>query len=381
MTAAPPAAETWMPNGFPPPSFVVETERSTRFAGTTFASHRGRWLAAAAILGALLLITGILLIARDDPETDVATSASTTTTAFGDTTPTFPASTALDPTATIPDANTVPGGGAGVPVDPGVGTVPSNGGGAAGAGAPASAPTGGSGPSAAQGAIVAEPSTVNVPTIDATDPARARQGTKLTLRNTGGTSVNFRTVSGYGGLSASPSTGNIPAGGSLPVDILLDGTNAAEGNPFSAQIRFAESPQIGTTVTVNAIVRRPPSLAGAGNPTPLNCPTQPRNDCSNQVLRTPGKSACEAEWRIKVAASDPAGLKPVTAQITTGATTKTVTLSPESPDRTDSPFWISAPEPAVKGSSTTPVTTTFTVTATDNLGASTTGATQTIACP
>lgn len=101
-----PDLEPWLPDGFPPPSFVVETERIDGVA-----SARGRWMAAAAILGAVLLVASLILTTRgggDDDEIALETAPETTTTTTLETLATFPGSTDLDPTSGSPDATTPP---------------------------------------------------------------------------------------------------------------------------------------------------------------------------------------------------------------------------------------------------------------------------------
>ncbi|MEJ7764266.1 MAG: hypothetical protein WKF86_02105 [Acidimicrobiales bacterium] len=84
--------EPWMPNGFPPPSFVVETERTGILTGA-----RNRWLAVAALLGAILLMAGLLALAGSDDDTALRTSPRGT--APADTAVTFPSGSDLDPLA------------------------------------------------------------------------------------------------------------------------------------------------------------------------------------------------------------------------------------------------------------------------------------------
>lgn len=54
-----PDTEPWMPNGFPPPSFVVGRQRVS-----TVVSSRSRWILAAALLGLVLLVAGLLQLTR-----------------------------------------------------------------------------------------------------------------------------------------------------------------------------------------------------------------------------------------------------------------------------------------------------------------------------
>lgn len=283
-----------MPNGFPPSSFVVETERST-----TFASARGRWLAAAAILGALLLITGILLIARDDGKTDVATS-STTTTVFGDTTPTFSASTLLDPAVRLPEATTIPGGGA-VPVDPGVGTVPGG-----GAGAPGGAPAPGGGPGA--GALSTSATSVALGRADSgVGPATA----KLILNNTGGSPLSYTTSSEFpGSLTVSPGSGNIGAGAGAEVTITLDGAKAGEGG-FTGALGFTANGATRKVIVTATVVHPPTIFDDAGSTCPDGAPSCSKQIQLVEVPLPPNATACNSDWRYRVRIADESALKAV----------------------------------------------------------------------
>ncbi len=57
-----PGLEPWLANGFPPPSFVVETERIA--VGGAAPPLQSRLLLGGVILGAILLISGLILLAR-----------------------------------------------------------------------------------------------------------------------------------------------------------------------------------------------------------------------------------------------------------------------------------------------------------------------------
>lgn len=112
------SAERWLPNGFPPPSFVVEPERRLSIA-------RSRSLAAAVLLAAVLLVAGILVVTDDGDDGTDLTSGPTTTrpsrdsggiTGFGD--QTTPSTTVLDPTAVGVEATTPPSSRQGSSPDP-----------------------------------------------------------------------------------------------------------------------------------------------------------------------------------------------------------------------------------------------------------------------
>ena len=76
-----PGLDPWLANGFPPPSFVVETERVTVDASGP--PLESRLLVGGALLGAVLLIFGLILLARgggDDDETALNSAPVTTST-------------------------------------------------------------------------------------------------------------------------------------------------------------------------------------------------------------------------------------------------------------------------------------------------------------
>lgn len=79
MTEAP-DLERWLPNGFPPPSFVVETERVA--ISDESPPLQNRLLVGGAILGAVLLVLGLVLMASSggdggDDDTALRTAPST----------------------------------------------------------------------------------------------------------------------------------------------------------------------------------------------------------------------------------------------------------------------------------------------------------------
>lgn len=349
MTPVQQGSEPWMPNGFPPPSFVVETERTTTFAGA-----RGRWLAAAAILGALLLIAGVLLIAgQDDGKT--ALTAGTTTTAFGDTTPTSPTSV-LDPAASLPAATTIPGD-PGTPVTPGVTTPTTSGGGGTGT---TVAP-----PPATSGTLAVN-STLVIPKFDsAAGPGRAA----LILKNTGNGSLAFTSQSNFTGLTVAPATGNIGAGAQTEVVVSLNGAAAAEG-PFSGVVSFGGSG--GTQrVTVTSDVARLPILTEAGE----GCNNVETPTCSKLIklenTTTPNPTVCNTKWRYRINVADESPLKAVVVDLDTDIALKNGTAV--------GPSGIYQSE--VQNALTNGGTITFTIQATDNFDNVRRTTPRTITCP
>jgi len=101
-----PDLEQWLANGFPPPSFVVGPERVTVGGGDQ--PLQGRLLVGGAILGAVLLITGLILMARSGGggETALNTAPDTTPTSSIPLV-TFPPATVFEPSFLIPE-ETVP---------------------------------------------------------------------------------------------------------------------------------------------------------------------------------------------------------------------------------------------------------------------------------
>ncbi len=102
---AEPDTEPWMPNGFPPPSFVVGKQRVS-----TVVSSRSRWILVAALVGVVLLVAGLLQLAQGGSDrTALKTGASTTFPADVDpgTPDTFPPFTETVPSLT-PDASLPP---------------------------------------------------------------------------------------------------------------------------------------------------------------------------------------------------------------------------------------------------------------------------------
>lgn len=294
----PQGSEPWKPNGFPPPSFVVETERTGTFVGP-----RGRWLAAAAILGAVLLIAGIVLIANQGDDNNTALNTGSSTTAVGDTSPTFPSTTALDPTATLPNATVPPGG------DPGI-TAP-------GATATTAGPvtTAAPGPTAAPGVLTPTRSSVPIARIDAS--VGNGEGTDTVgLKNTGASPLTFKARSNVGALTANPSDGTIAPNETAVVTVKVEGKKAAEGT-LNGELRF-ESNGTSKLVTVTTTVGRPPTITDTVDAS-TQCPTESSTNptaCSKQIKPTSnavGASPCTGPWRYRVVISDESNLKAVRA--------------------------------------------------------------------
>lgn len=297
MSPAPSGSEQWMPNGFPPPSFVVETERAGTFAGA-----RGRWLAAAALLGVVLLIAGLLLLANQDDDDGTDLAAGTTSTSFEEfpTTPT----TALDPTATLPEASTLPGGA----VDPNATTSTTAAGGGGGTGTTAA--TAAPGPTTAPGVLAVTAGTVAIPKVDSTV---GPQTGKVGLRNTGAGPLTYTTASNFGGLTVDKPTGTIAPGGSTEITITLNGSGAAEGG-FSGLLSFGGTG--GTQrVTVTSTIGRPPTITDSAGE--VCAPEGPL--CSRQIKLEPnagGQNPCTVPWRFRVAVADESQISSVKADTT-----------------------------------------------------------------
>ena len=110
-----PGLEPWLANGFPPPSFVVETERVAVSGGGVAVGGggagpplRSRLLVGGAILGAILLVAGLILVARgggDDDQTALDTAPAITTSSIP--VVTFPPATVFEPSFLVPQ-ETVP---------------------------------------------------------------------------------------------------------------------------------------------------------------------------------------------------------------------------------------------------------------------------------
>ncbi len=286
-----PGTEAWMPNGFPPPSFVVEVERVS-----TFTTARGRWLAAAALLGAILLVAGILAIARGGNDNTAIKTGPGTTAPF-DGAATVPPSTALDPTATGVEATTGPT----LPLDPNASvTAPGGGPGTTAAGGPG--PSGPSGPPPPPGVLQA-PASVTLTTAF-TDPARSGTGA-VDLKNTGAGSLNF-TSRQSPGLSIAPGSGTIAAGGTVNVTVSLDGKDFPEGD-YKGSVIF-EGSGGAKTVNISSKVAKPPTISPGGD-------TQ-----DSFVDVDPPNTICKPGWRVRALVQDASRLASVTVTVTLNGT-------------------------------------------------------------
>lgn len=278
------ATEPWMPNGFPPPSFVVEAERASALAG------RGRWLAAAAILGALLLIAGILLIARsgDDGKTQLATDASTTTTQ-AEAAPVVPPVEGPQSAVTLPPGATTDS--TALPVGPGAATT-----------TVAAAPVPGAPPPPPPGVLEA-PGGITLLTAFTNRPPVSDE---VTLRNSGPTALNFGSEAGTG-LTVSPASGSIGPGAAATVNVTFTPGNLPEtrvGEAYIGRIVFNGSGG-SRTMEVRTVVAKPPTIT----------PTVPNGPYVQPVLSN--KGPCDGgTWAIRaVVADQPAGVRDVTAFI------------------------------------------------------------------
>jgi hypothetical protein len=348
-----------MPNGFPPPSFVVETERVSTFAGI-LAGPRGRWLAAAAILGAVLLIAGILLIARRGGDNTALKSGPTSTRA-GDTSSTLSSETSvLDPTATLPDASTLPGG-ATVPTTP---TLPAG----------ASTLPGGTtlppaGPAPPPGVLTPQPAAVAFGTVY---PAKAGAGSvsgQLGLKNTGTGPLDYTSQVGSG-ISVNPPGGSIAPGATTAVTVTFNGAGLPEGD-YSGRIIFGGSGG-SKTVPVTSRVALPPAISSPSSP--------------NFVEPTFGSTACTAPWKVAAAVSpaqDPARnaaklpqsptIQHVFVRIARGAAAPVESEMAADPGRPG--IWTISEQPE-----TPPPSTKLTVRAIDSYGAESTSPEMAVTC-
>lgn len=287
-----PEAEAWMPNGFPPPSFVVETQRVS-----TFSTARGRWLAAAALLGAVLLLAGILMIAKGGDDTAVKTGPGTTVPS--DDAATFPPSTALDPTATGAEATTGPT----LPVGPNA-SVPGGAGGprttAAAPGPAAPGPAGPAPPGAAPGVLEA-PGNATIPTVFT---AKGTSSGTIGLKNTGQGPLSY-TSRATAGLSAKPGSGSIASGASVTVTLTLDGNGLAEGDYKGGSIIFEGSGGV-KTVQVTSKVAKPPTITSAGD------------RGGSYVDVDPPKTPCNGPWRVKARVEDSSKVTSVSVSVSVG---------------------------------------------------------------
>lgn len=355
-----PGSEPWMPNGFPPPSFVVETERISTFAGI-LAGPRGRWLAAAAILGAVLLIAGIVLIARKGGDNTALKTGSSSTRA-GDTSSTLSSETSvLDPTATLPDASTLPGG-ATVPTTP---TLP-----AGGSTLPGGTTLPPVGPAPPPGNLMPQPAAVTFGTVF---PAKAGAGTisgQLGLKNAGPGPLDYSSQVGSG-ISVNPPGGTIAPGATTTVTVTFNGAGLPEGD-YSGRVIFGASSGGSRTVPVTARVALPPAISSPSSP--------------NFVEPMPGATACTAPWKAAAAVSpaqDPARnaaklpqsptIQHVFVRIVRGAAAPVESEMAADPGRPG--IWSISQQPE-----TAPPATKLTVRAVDSYGAEATSAEMAVTC-
>ncbi len=96
-----PDLEPWLANGFPPPSFVVETERVA--VGGAGPPLQNRLLVGGAILGAVLLITGLILMVRSGGGGETALNTAPDTPTSSIPVVTFPPGTVFEPSFLIPE--------------------------------------------------------------------------------------------------------------------------------------------------------------------------------------------------------------------------------------------------------------------------------------
>ena len=322
MTIAPPegapaidqSAEPWMPNGFPPPSFVVEVERTT-----TFAAGKGRWLAAAAILGAVLLIAGLLLIARsgDDDRTDLATSGSTTSTVAAAPGPFTPSQ--VDPTQGDPSANTTPT----ILVDPNATTAPA----APGATTTvvAAPPVPGAPPPPPPGVLEA-PGGITLPTAFTNRPPVSGSAT---IRNTGPTALTYGSEVGTG-IAVNPPTGTIEPGASAALTVTFTPGGLPETEPGKAYVgRVVFNGSGGTrTMEVRTVIARPPTIA----------PTTQDGKYVYRVFKEPCQP--DGRWAVRANVSDqPAGIRNVSVFISTKGGTPVAFPMVLETGSTTSGFW------------------------------------------
>lgn len=287
-----PSTEQWLPNGFPPPSFVVETERTSTFAG------RGRWLAAAALLGVVLLVAGLLLIARSEPDrTALRTDASTTSTSVGEAA-VFPSSS-IPPAEGDPNATIQPG----VVVDPNATTAPP----AAGATTTTAAPAPGAPPPPPPGVLEA-PGGITLPTAFTNRPPVSGS---ITLRNSGPTELNFGSEVGTG-IAVNPASGTIAPGATQAVAVTFTPGNLPEtelGKAYVGRIVFNGSGG-SRTVEVRTVVAKPPTIAPVGQ--------------GDKYVQSVFKQRCQDDgrWAVRANVADsPAGVRNVTVFISSNGGT------------------------------------------------------------
>lgn len=267
--------DQWLPNGFPPPSFVVEIERVS-----TFSTARGRWLVAAALLGALLLLIGVLLIAQGGDD-QTALNTGTSTTLVGNA-PIFASSTTTLPATEEGGDPTVP------TLPPGDGTT----GPTTTSGATTSSSTA---TTVAPGVLAADPAGVELSTTFAGKPGTAT----VKVSNTGKGTLAF-TSKVSTSLTVAPSSGSIAPGANVTVTISLDGDKLPEGT-YNGSVLFEGG---GTkTVQVRGKVAKPPTINTASGGKFATAP--------------PGQTPCTAAWSIRANIADSSKVAGVKVRFTT----------------------------------------------------------------
>ena len=344
--SAQPGGEAWMPNGFPPPSFVVETERVTTFAG-----GRGRWIVAGGILGAVLLLAGILLIAQaKDDGTALRTGSSSTTVTTTASPITQVPTPGVDPTAEDPEATLPPTGGGDAPPGGGGGTPTPGGAATPGTTAsPTAPPT--PGPPPPPG-ILSASAPANLTTTYPGKPGT----TTVKLTNTGKGALTY-TSKPSTGLSVEPSSGAIDPGGSANVTVSLNGDTFGEG-PYPGSVLFQGGGN--QTVQIRGTVAKPPTINGP-NAGKFTVPTPPTNPCTGK-------------WSIRANVTDVSRIDSVKVRFTSSTpTVDTDMVRPADPDG-EGTWILDRPEKMPAGSLK------FVIVARDSLGAEAVSPEETVTC-
>ncbi len=283
MAAPTPPSPEWLPSGFPPRSFPPgdpAPRAGAAVAGRRGARRRGPWLAAAAVLVAVLLLVGGLFVASRDDGDGPQVAAGTSTSAPDTSVPAF------DPSTTAPA--TV------VSIDP-VSTT-------------SLAVTSTS--AAAPGVLEPSVTTLAVPRADATSsPTRAT----LAVRNTGATAVAYTTQSSSPGLTAAPARATIAPGASTTVTVTVDASRIPGDGPFAGTLSFAGTG--GTkTVQVQSVTGRPPEITDDAG----EACAPPSGDCSRQIQvadnpSVPTPTPCNSPWIYSVSVADQSRIQAVRA--------------------------------------------------------------------
>jgi len=239
----------------------------------------------AALLVALLLLAGGLVLARrDNGGARLSTGASTSSSVLDSFGPaTDPSTSVVDTLSSIDPVNT-----------PSPTTATGSGTGT-GTGAPGSTPPGTAGPGVLEPAVA----TVALPRTDATAGASAAP---LTLRNTGASDLTYGTQSSSLGLSASPARGTIAPGASVDVTVTLDASRLAIEGPFTGTLTF-DGTGGAKSVQVQSTVGRPPEILDSAGQACAPSPT-----CSRQITlepsSTPNPTICNTPWAYSVVIRD-----------------------------------------------------------------------------